>query len=136
MPDQDLARRTARDAAQVSTGSTSRASTDDRAWRAAWEAALDDLELTVESTEALLRGEVPAESGTTPVLTAWLPPRLDGPMPGDLRTRALALLHRQQDLIGRVRHTSAGLRHQLQLVERVAGNRRTDEQPVYLDIQA
>ncbi|HET8717166.1 MAG TPA: hypothetical protein VFM50_05390 [Nocardioidaceae bacterium] len=133
MPDQEAAQ----DTPGVSTGSTGRVSTaDDRAWRAAWEAALDDLELTVESTEALLRGEVPAESGTTPVLTAWLPPRLDGPMPGDLRTRALALLHRQQDLIGRVRHTSAGLRHQLQLVERVAGNRRTDEQPVYLDIRA
>lgn len=108
-------------------------------WHDAWVAALDELELTLEQTERLLaQGYVdpPAAAHQEPVPAPWQPPRLEGPMPGDLRTRALALFHRQQQLIRQAAEARTSVRQQLSLLDRVAAGRRgtREEHPVYLDV--
>ncbi len=99
------------------------------AWEAAWAAALDELELTLETTERLLRGE---DAATAP---AWTPPVLAGPMPVDLRTRALALHHRQQQLMAATADAAIALRRQAELTTRMS-TAPSEPSPVYLDITA
>ncbi|HEX6515079.1 MAG TPA: hypothetical protein VF049_05875 [Nocardioidaceae bacterium] len=110
-------------------------------WHDAWVAALDELELTLEQTERLLAegyvdppAAVDQQAETVP--QPWQPPRLEGPMPGDLRTRALALFHRQQQLIEQATTARTSVHRQLSLLGRVAAGRRgtRDEHPVYLDV--
>ncbi len=100
-------------------------------WASAWAAALDDLELSLDETERILRGGAP--SGTT--AAPWAPPVLEGPMPGDLRTRALALHHRQQQMIRAAADAAAGARKQLELTSRMS-TARPEPSPVYLDVTA
>jgi hypothetical protein len=62
-------------------------------WRAAWIAALDELETDVEAVESVLvddhrRRELPAA-------TPWAPPIGLGPLPLELRPRADGILTRQ-----------------------------------------
>jgi len=104
-------------------------------WASAWAAALDALELSLDDTERLLRGEHP-HAGTTaaPHATAWSPPALEGPMPVDLRTRALALHHRQQRVLRATAEAAAALRRQAELTERMST--APAKTPVYLDITA
>src|SRR5512139_770928 len=101
-------------------------------WASAWAAALDALELSLDETERLLRGQAP-DGGTT--LAPWAPPALDGPMPVDLRTRALALHHRQQQLMRVTADAAIALRRQAELTSRMSTAHR-DPSPVYLDITA
>lgn len=109
--------------------------TDVRAgdWDAAWSAALDDLELTLEQTEALLRGELPEE---TP--TPWTPATLPGSMPAHLVGRAQSLFSRQQELIRQAAAAAAGTKQQLTLLSKVAGitGARTPERSAYVDVSA
>ena len=100
-------------------------------WASAWAAALDELELSLDETERLLRGE--AAGGTT--LAPWAPPALHGPMPVDLRTRALALHHRQHQLMQTTADAASALRRQAELTSRMSTAHR-DPSPVYLDITA
>jgi len=100
-------------------------------WTSAWVAALDDLELSLEEAEALLRGDSPA--GTT--VAPWAPPALEGPMPVDLRTRALDLHHRQQQLMKATAEAAVALRRQAQLTSRMS-TAREEPNPVYLDVTA
>lgn len=62
-------------------------------WRAAWAAALDDLEADVEQVEAMLADDH-MRRDHAPV-NPWTPPHGLGPLPLDLRPRADAILNRQ-----------------------------------------
>jgi hypothetical protein len=101
-------------------------------WSSAWAAALDELELSLDQTERLLRGEDP-DTGTT--VAPWAPPALEGPMPVDLRTRALALHHRQQQVMRATAEAATVMRRQAQLTSRMS-TARSEPSPVYLDITA
>lgn len=104
-------------------------------WDSAWRAALDALELTLDETERLLRGEAPQDGTAQDALTAWAPPPLEGPMPIDLRTRALELHHRQQQLIKATAEAATALRKQRALTSRMS-TARAEPNPVYLDVNA
>ena len=101
-------------------------------WASAWAAALDELELSLDQTERLLRGEDP-DSGTA--AAPWAPPALEGAMPVDLRTRALALHHRQQQVIRATAEAATALRRQAALTSRMS-TAPNEPGPVYLDITA
>lgn len=101
-------------------------------WASAWAAALDELELSLDETERLLDGGDP-DRGTT--VAPWAPPALVGPMPVDLRTRALALHHRQQQLLQATAQAANGLRRQAALTSRMSTG-SAEPSPVYLDVTA
>ena len=105
----------------------------DEAWRSAWTAALDDLELTLDATERLLRGEPVGEQA--PVVR-WTPPSVAGPPPPDLLPRARMLLSRQQNVINATTTACAEARHQIALLARLNGAQRAgrEHRPVYLDV--
>jgi hypothetical protein len=56
-------------------------------------------------------------------------------MPVDLRTRALALHHRQQQVMRATAEAAAALRRQAALTSRMS-TATTERSPVYLDITA
>lgn len=105
----------------------------DESWRAAWESALDDLELTLEETEHLLRGEHPPPQDGP----AWTPPALPGPLPAELADRARELLARQQDVIARTAQAAHSARTSVKMVDRLTDHttpsRRTS---LYVDVSA
>ena len=105
----------------------------DESWCAAWESALDDLELTLEETEHLLRGEHPPPQDG-PV---WTPPVLPGPLPPEMADRARALLARQQDVIARTAQAAHSARTSVKMVDRLTDHstptRRTS---LYVDVSA
>ena len=102
-------------------------------WNAAWESALDDLELTLEETEHLLRGEHPHPQDGP----AWTPPVLPGPLPPDMADRARELLARQQDVIARTAQAAHSARTSVKMVDRLTDHstptRRTS---LYVDVSA
>jgi hypothetical protein len=104
-------------------------------WASAWAAALDALELSLDETERLLRGEAPASTPDAPITSDWTPPALEGPMPVDLRTRALALHHRQQRVLRATAEAAAALRRQAELTSRMS-TAPAAKTPVYLDVTA
>jgi hypothetical protein len=104
-------------------------------WASAWAAALDELELTLDETERLFRGEAGEASDAGTAVATWAPPALEGPIPVDLRTRALALHHRQQQVLRAAAEAAAGLRRQAALTSRMS-TATHEPRPVYLDITA
>jgi hypothetical protein len=102
-------------------------------WDEAWAAALDDLELTLDQTEELLRGEIPDEPHAT-----WTPPGLPVPMPVRLAGRAQSLLTRQQELIAQAAAAAATTKQQLTLLGKVAGlsDARRPDRSIYVDVSA
>lgn len=104
------------------------------AWHAAWVAALDELELTLEDTERLLRSNQPSEVA----VVRWTPPTLPGPMPQQLLPRAEELVARQRDVMAAALKAMTAAKQQLDLVDRVAGLRgaRRPDRPVYVDLSA
>lgn len=103
-------------------------------WAQAWACALDDLELTLDQADALLRGDWTEAQGLD-IVTAWALPELRGPMPVDLRTRALELHHRQQRLLQEAARAAAVLRRQAELAARIS-TFPSEPSPRYLDITA
>ena len=99
-------------------------------WNAAWESALDDLELTLEETEHLLQGGHPP---TAPA--AWTPPVMPCPLPAAMADRARSLLARQQEVIVRAAQAAASARSSASYVDRVAET-RAGPRPLYVDISA
>jgi hypothetical protein len=113
-------------------------------WDAAWTAALDELELTLEETEQLLRA-TPAEASAAELvvrpdgtLAAWSPPQLNSPMPPAMLERAQGLLARQAELIGATMAAMSSARTNMDLVGRITGTPRTGRSvgAVYLDVRA
>ena len=102
-------------------------------WNAAWESALDDLELTLEETEHLLQGGQPLSDAVEPV--AWAPPVMPCPLPAEMVDRARELLGRQQDLILRTTQAAASARTSASYVDRVTDN-RAGARPIYVDVSA
>ena len=114
-------------------------------WDLAWEAALDELELSLQEAEQLLSatpeaapaGElVVRPDGST--VRGWVPPQLNGPMPPQMLERAQDLLARQAELIGATMAAMASTRVNRDLVGRISGTPRTGRSSgaVYLDIRA
>ena len=102
-------------------------------WNAAWESALDDLELTLEETEHLLRGGQPLTESAEPA--AWVPPVMPCPLPAEMVDRARELLGRQQELILRATQAAASARTNASYVDRVTDNRAA-ARPLYVDVSA
>lgn len=98
-------------------------------WRARWEEALSELELTLDEAERLLAGDHLA------TLPAWTPPAVSAPPPPDLHARARALLERQQRVIASTTAALTATRRQHQLTQRMASHGR-NQTPVYLDVNA
>ena len=99
-------------------------------WNAAWESALDDLELALEETEHLLQGGQPPLEPA-----AWTPPAMPCPLPAEMAGRARELLGRQQDLILRTTQAAASARTNASYVDRVTDNRAA-ARPLYVDVSA
>ena len=99
-------------------------------WNAAWESALDDLELTLEETEHLLQGGQPPVDSA-----AWVPPVMPCPLPAEMVDRARELLGRQQELILRATQAAASARTNASYVDRVTDN-RAGARPIYVDVSA
>jgi hypothetical protein len=111
---------------------TSAGPPDGLTWTAAWTAALDELELTLDQTEELL-------GGADPVVPApWSPPQLAAPLPPELLARAQDLLARQREVMAQTATAMSGARQSLALVGKVAdaGGARRPAHAVYLDVRA
>lgn len=104
-------------------------------WSTAWTAALDDLELTLEQTEQLLRGD---HAALPTIAEPWSPPQLAAPLPAELLERAQSLLARQHLLMAQTATAMCGARQNLALVGKVAdaAGVRRPAQAVYLDVRA
>jgi hypothetical protein len=114
-------------------------------WNTAWEAALDELELSLQEAEQLLSaapeaapaGELVVRPDGTAV-RGWVPPQLNSPMPPEMLERAQDLLARQAELIGATMAAMATTKVNLDLVGRIGGAPRSGRSSgaVYLDIRA
>jgi hypothetical protein len=101
------------------------------AWTAAWADALTALELEVDRAEALLvMGALPAAAPVP--AAAWVAPDLAGPLPQALRSRAEAIVARQQQVAADLARAIALARRELTVAERMDWrvDRRT---PAFLD---
>jgi hypothetical protein len=98
-------------------------------WGAAWAAALDELELSVDQAEQLLH-----DAHTEP-LPEWHPPAIKGPPPPGQLERAHRLLERHLRVSQQLASAAAVTRRQLALTARMAEN-RPHESPVYVDFTA
>ena len=101
----------------------------DDSWDLAWVAALDELELSVERAEKLLRSVDPGP------LPPWQPPTVTGPPPPEQLERAHLLLERHLRVSHDLAQSLSATRQQLALTAKVSRN-RPDETPVYVDVTA
>lgn len=104
----------------------------DDSWEAAWVAALDELELSVDQAELLLAHDHDSDAVSMP---PWQPPELTGPPPPEQIERAHRLLERHLRVTRDLTEAMTATRQQLALTARMARN-RPQETPVYLDITA
>jgi hypothetical protein len=100
-------------------------------WRAAWTAALDELEADVETVEAILdddhrRRELPAAA-------PWSPPVGLGPLPLDLRPRADGILGRQLSGAQRLAVAMTANRRQAAAAARIEVGDAGKATPSYVD---
>jgi hypothetical protein len=101
----------------------------DESWDSAWAAALDELELSVDRAEELLRSAEPEP------LPPWQPPVLNGPPPPQQLRRAHLLLERHLRVSHDLAQAVSATRDQLALTAKMRRN-RPHEAPVYLDTTA
>jgi hypothetical protein len=107
----------------------------DGAWDGAWEAALDELELSLDEAERLLGATLGDE---LEVPGPWTPPTIPAPVPAAMLDRAQELVARQQLVVTRTVAAMTENRRNLALLDRVndvTSVRRTDR-PVYVDVRA
>ena len=109
--------------------------TGERSWDRAWTAALHELELDVEESEALLRAvhagaDLPAPGDV--MRARWQPRRGLGQLPIPLRERASALLDRQREVTRQLLEAA----HATRKHARAAASMRESAPaiPVYLDV--
>ncbi|BFU42127.1 hypothetical protein [Krasilnikovia sp. MM14-A1004] len=99
-------------------------------WRGAWTAALDELEMDVSATEAMLAEE--HRHAETPPASGWHPPPGLGPLPLDLRPRADEILTRQLAAAHEIARRLTANRQQTAVTARIETGEAV-KRPVYLD---
>ena len=102
--------------------------TDD--WRGAWTAALDELEMDVAATEAMLADG--HRMAGTPEANPWRPPQDLGALPLELRPRADEILTRQLAAAQEIAHRLTSTRQQQAVTARIETGERV-KRPLYLD---
>jgi hypothetical protein len=99
-------------------------------WRDAWTAALDELEMDVVATEAMLAdGHRMAE---TPPSDLWRPPQALGALPLELKPRADEILTRQLAAAEEIARRLTATRRQQAATARIETGERV-KRPVYID---
>lgn len=106
----------------------SRTNPEGTARHQAWLDLLDRLDLDAR------RLEQRARAGEEPGLPDWTTPDL-GPLPAELRPRALAVIRRQEAAMRAIRDALADTFRQRALADRIGGL-ATPDGPVYIDAQA
>ena len=99
-------------------------------WRGAWTAALDELEMDVAATEAMLAGE--HRMAETPPANPWVPPQDLGSLPLELRPRADEILTRQLAAAQEIARRLTSNRQQRAVTARIETGERV-KRPLYLD---
>ena len=99
-------------------------------WREAWSAALDELEMDVESVEAMLADE--RRIAETPPSDLWRPPTELGALPLELRPRADSILTRQIAAAEELARRLTANRQQSAMTARIETGEAV-KRPVYLD---
>lgn len=97
-----------------------------------WATALDRLELEVILAERRLLDP----SRPAPAPEPWHEPEVQGPIPHDLRERAVALLDRQRRVRVEMTALLGTIGRQHDFANRVDGATRTAGRSVYLDVTA
>jgi hypothetical protein len=100
-------------------------------WRAAWAAALDELESDVEQAEALLADDHMQREH--PPVNPWRPPQGLGPLPLDLRPRADAILNRQLTAARDIALALGANRRHAAFAAKVEGGSDGGPRPSYVD---
>jgi hypothetical protein len=98
-------------------------------WHTAWNAALDEFELDIDLVESQLRS---AQPDLPPSSVTWTPPANLGPLPGDLMSRAAAILDRQLQTAEELARRMVDNRRQVELSAKLT-SREAAKPPVYLD---
>jgi hypothetical protein len=99
-------------------------------WRGAWTAALDELELDVATTEAMLADE--HRMAETPSANPWQPPQDLGALPLELKPRADEILTRQLAAAQEIARRLTSTRQQQAVTARIETGERV-KRPLYLD---
>jgi hypothetical protein len=100
-------------------------------WRAAWTAALDELEADVDAVEAMIAQA--HRDQELPVPDPWSPPQGLGPLPLDLRPRADGILARQIAAAAALAQAMTANRRQAAFAARVESGAQGRSGPVYVD---
>lgn len=99
-------------------------------WRDAWTAALDELEMDVATTEAMLVDE--RRMSETPRANPWQPPQDLGALPLELKPRADEILTRQLKAAEEIARRLTSTRQQRAVTARIETGERV-KRPLYLD---
>lgn len=99
-------------------------------WRAAWTAALDELEMDVFAVETMLADE--RRLAETPPSDLWRPPTELGALPLELKPRADEILTRQLAVAEEIARRLTSNRQQLAMTSRIETGEAI-KRPVYLD---
>jgi len=99
-------------------------------WRGAWKAALDELELDVARTEAMLADE--HRNAVTPPADLWRPPTELGALPLELKPRADEILTRQLKVAAEIGRRLTANRQQMAMTSRIETGEAV-KRPVYVD---
>jgi hypothetical protein len=99
-------------------------------WRGAWAAALDELEMDVETTEAMLADD--RRMAQTPRANAWQAPQDLGALPLELKPRADEILTRQLAAAEEIGRRLTATRQQQAMTARIETGESVNR-PVYVD---
>jgi hypothetical protein len=99
-------------------------------WQGAWAAALDELEMDVAETEAMLADA--RRLNETPEANPWQPPQDLGALPLELVPRADEILTRQLRAAEEVAKRITSTRQQQSVTSRIETGERV-KRPLYLD---
>jgi hypothetical protein len=100
-------------------------------WRAAWTAALDELEVDVVRIENMLADE--HRDRDNPLPDPWTPPEGLGSLPLDLRPRADAILTRQLTAAREIAQALTSNRRQAAMAARIEVGDEGAARPAYVD---
>jgi hypothetical protein len=103
---------------------------DPQSWRGAWTAALDELEMDVEETEAMLADG--HRMARTPRANPWQEPQNLGALPLELKPRADEILTRQLAAAEEIARRLTVTRQQQAMTARIETGEAVNR-PVYVD---